>query len=91
VILTVTPLSGLAPLTVIADASRSTDAGGIASYGFDFGDGTVSFPTPGTTASHKYCLSGVYRLTVTVTNNVGLHSSAFVYVAVTQPINPVSC
>lgn len=91
VILTVTPLSGLAPLTVTADASRSTDtdATGIASYSFDFGDGTPH--AWGGAAQHKYCVAGIYRLTVVVTDTAGLSSSAFVYVNVTQPVNPVSC
>jgi PKD repeat protein len=78
-------------LTVTADASRSTDASGIASYVFDFGDGAIIRPMPGASASHKYCRGGIYRLTVIVTNTVGLSSSAFLYVAVTQPVNPVPC
>jgi hypothetical protein len=80
----------LAPLTVTADASRSTSAGGIASYEFDFGDGTR---TPSTLSifPHKYCRAGHYKLTVTVTNTVGLSSSAFVYVDVTPAVPPVLC
>jgi len=39
--LTVSTYSGLAPLPVTADASGSNAARGIASYEFDFGDGTV--------------------------------------------------
>jgi PKD repeat protein len=91
VILTATPLSGLAPLTVTADASRSTDANGIVGYAFDFGDGTAIIPSRGTTATHMYCLGGIYRLTVTVTNKLGLSANAFLFIAVTQPVNPVSC
>src|SRR5262249_5716633 len=49
--LTVTPSSGAAPLSVTANASASTDADGtIASYRFDFGDGTVVGPQSGATA-----------------------------------------
>ena len=44
-LLTVTPNSGTAPLSVTADGSGSTDADGtIVSYRFDFGDGTVIGP-----------------------------------------------
>lgn len=91
VILTATPLSGLAPLTVAADASRSTDASGIVAYLFDFGDGTVFQPIQGAVASHKYCRGGTYRLSVTLTDVGGLRSSAFLYVTVTQPVSPVTC
>src|SRR5207244_10195660 len=53
--LTVTPSSGTEPLSVTADASASSDVEGpIASYRFDFGDGTVVGPQPGATATHTY-------------------------------------
>src|SRR5206468_3079582 len=53
--LTVTPSSGTAPLTVTANASGSSDPDGtIASYRFDFGDGTVVGPQSGSTAGHTY-------------------------------------
>jgi PKD repeat protein len=91
VILTVTPQSGLAPLTLTADASRSTDtdATRIAAYDFDFGDGTPH--AWGATAPHQYCMAGIYRLTVVVTDTAGLRSSAYVYVEVTQPVNQTIC
>src|SRR5207253_8295836 len=53
--LTVTPSSGVEPLSVTADASASSDVEGpIASYRFDFGDGTVVGPQSGATATHIY-------------------------------------
>jgi len=41
----VSPVSGIAPLLVTADASGSSDPDGtIVSYRFDFGDGAVAGP-----------------------------------------------
>ena len=91
VVLTAGPLSGLAPLGVTADASRSTDAGRIASYEFDFGDGTVPARGAAAAASHTYCQAGHDRLKVSVTNTAGLCSSAFVKIDVTLPVTPVTC
>jgi parallel beta-helix repeat protein len=74
--LTVAPASGAPPLAVVADASKSTDAeGNIASYRFDFGDGTVTGPQPAATASHTYG-SGTWTMAVTVTDSAGAASSA---------------
>ena len=85
-----TLLSGVAPWTVTADASGSTDPSGIASYEFHFADGIVIRPLQGATASYTYCQPGRYTLTVIVTNKLGLSASAFLYVDVIPPINP-SC
>ncbi len=97
VVLTVSPQSGLAPLTVTADASRSTDtdATGIASYEFNFGDGVVVRSMRGAaSATHTYCPPGpdkvTYRVTVTVTDTAGQRSSAFVNVIVTPSVTPTS-
>lgn len=87
--LTVTPLSGLAPLAVTADASRSTDASGIVSYIYDFGDLTArGF---GAMTTHTYRCPGKYQLSVTVTDSLGLSSTAYWPVYVYQPDPPVSC
>ncbi len=85
-----TLLSGVAPWTVTADASRSTDPIGIASYEFHFADGIVIRPLQGATASYTYCQPGRYTLTVIVTNKLGFSASAFVYVDVIPPVTP-SC
>jgi PKD repeat protein len=57
------------PLTVNADASGSTyvDATPIASYQFDFGDGSpiVTTTVPTATASHTYAAAGTYTVTLT--------------------------
>jgi parallel beta-helix repeat protein len=77
--LTVSPSSGTAPLAVTADASgsRDTDATPIATYGFDFGDGsTVVGPQAGATATHTYSAAGTFTVKVTVTDTAGLSSTA---------------
>jgi hypothetical protein len=75
--LTVTPASGEAPLTVLLDASASTDPDGgtLVSYLFAFGDGTTVGPQPDPTATHTYA-AGTFTATVTVTDNEGASASA---------------
>ena len=70
--MTLTPSAGPAPLAVTADASGSV-AGvkAIATYTFDFGDGTVVGPQPAPTAQHTYA-AGVYTASVTVTDSAGV-------------------
>jgi PKD repeat protein len=69
--LTATPATGNEPLTVVADASGSTDGDGtIVSYRFDFGDGTVVGPQAGATASHTYA-AGNWNLSLIVTDELG--------------------
>lgn len=62
-------------LSVSADASASSalDAATIASYAWDWGDGTTS---AGATATHEYAADGTYTVTLIVTDNLGLTSSA---------------
>jgi len=82
--LIVTPTSGKAPLTVTADASGSTDSDGtpVATYRFNFGDGTAVGPQAGATTTHIYKKVGAVKLTVTVTDTAGLSSTATVMVQV---------
>jgi parallel beta-helix repeat protein len=85
--LTVTPSSGTVALAVTADASASTDTDGtpIASYLFDFGDGSPAVgPQAGATASHTYTSVGTYTVTVTVMDTAGLSSQATSTVTVTD-------
>jgi parallel beta-helix repeat protein len=86
--LTVAPSSGSAPLAVTADASASSDSDAtpIATYRFDFGDGSpVVGPQAGATAGHTYTATGMYTVTVTVTDSGGLSSTATTQVTVTSP------
>jgi subtilisin family serine protease/PKD repeat protein len=67
---TATPLTAIAPFTVQFDASTSVDNdGAIASYAWDFGDGTAA---SGALVSHNYTQPGLYTATLTVTDNSGL-------------------
>jgi parallel beta-helix repeat protein len=91
--LSVTPGTGMAPLTVSADASASTAGSSpIATYTFDFGDGTTAGPQAGATASHTYQAAGSYTATVTATDGNALTSTASQAVTVTTqaPIGPAA-
>jgi PKD repeat protein len=75
--LAASPLTGTAPLTVNLDASASTDpdpGDSIASYTFDFGDGSAPVTQQARTTSHTYGAAGIYRARVTVTDNNGAQS-----------------
>jgi parallel beta-helix repeat protein len=90
--LTVQPSSGEAPLAVTADASASTDIDEtpIASYTFDFGDGTIVGPQTGATSSHTYASPGDYTVIVTVTDTVGLEGTAEAPVTVSAATNLIT-
>ena len=72
----VPPTAGLsvtqtAPLTGRADASTSTDNTDltpIASYTFDFGDGSPTETSPTPVVTHLYAVSGTYTVTLIVTD-----------------------
>jgi parallel beta-helix repeat protein len=86
--LTARPSSGVAPLPVTADASASTAGGAnpIASYSFDFGDGSAPVgPQSGATATHTYTQLGAFTITVTVTDTSGASSTATAVVTVSSP------
>ena len=69
--LAATPASGVAPLAVRADASASTDPDGpVASYTFDFGDGTVIGPQSSPVATHTFA-PGVWTVTLGVGDGEG--------------------
>jgi PKD repeat protein len=90
--LAITPSSGGAPLAVSADASgsRDDDATPIASYRFDFGDGTTAVgPQAAALANHTYTAAGVYTATVTVTDTAGLTAQATAQVTVSATANLV--
>src|SRR5436305_2491303 len=84
--MSVTPVSGVTPLAVTADASTSTDtdATPISAYTFDFGDGTVVGPQAGATTTHTYTKAGTYTVTATVKDSGGLASTFSSTVTVTD-------
>jgi PKD repeat protein len=70
-------------LAVFADGSSSYDFDGwIVSYAWDFGDGSSA---TGVTATHTYAAEGTYTITLMVTDNAGLTSSASELVTVHRP------
>ena len=82
------------PLTVRADASGSTDtdATPIASYQFNFGDGTpvVTTTAPTAIAQHTYAAASFYTVTVTATDTANKTSTpASTTLAVTQDGGPL--
>ncbi len=89
--LSVTPATGTAPVTVNASTLGSTDADGtIASSSIDFGDGTAAAAA---TATHVYSTPGTYTVRGTVTDNGGATATASATVTVAAPaftINPLS-
>jgi PKD repeat protein len=73
-VLSVTPQSGTAPLTVTASGTGSTDPNGtISSWSINFGDGATATTS---SATHTYTAAGTYTVTLTVTDNGGLKSTA---------------
>lgn len=64
-----TPPEGEAPLTIVADATESTDPDGwITTFDWDFGDGGTA---NGVTANHTYLETGTYTITLVITDNQG--------------------
>ena len=85
--LSVTPLTGNAPVTVTASAAASTDSdGNIASTSINFGDGSAAVSA--VSASHIYSVGGTYTVTATVTDNLGATSSASALVTVVSGNRP---
>lgn len=73
-------------LSVSVDATGSTDTdGSIATYEWDFGDGTTG---SGVTASHTYGAAGSYEVRLTVTDDAGAQDSATKQVTVSAPLPP---
>ncbi len=82
-VLSVTPASGNAPVTVSASTAGSSDAdGSVASTTIDFGDG--SSPVAAVSASHIYTNAGTYTVKAIVTDNLGASATATALVKVTS-------
>lgn len=85
--LSLTPLSGSAPLAVTASAAGSTDSDGtIVSTTINFGDGSAL--ANAISASHIYSAAGSYTVTANVTDNLGATASASAIVKVTSSNKP---
>ncbi len=77
-VLTATPTSGTAPLTVNFDGSGSYDpdtGDTIASYTFDFGDGSAAVTQSTPTVSHIYNSANNYAARLSVKDSHGLAST----------------
>jgi parallel beta-helix repeat protein len=84
-VLSVTPVTGNAPLSVSLDATGSTDLEGpVTSFRFDFGDGTVVGPQASGLAGHTY-EAGTWLARVTVTDVHGTVNTASVTITVAAP------
>ncbi len=82
------PTSGIAPLAVSFDGSKSSDAdGSIASYAWTFGDGGTG---SGAVVSHTYTAVGAYTAKLTVTDNRGATASATVSISATTDPNAIA-
>lgn len=73
-VISATPTSGSAPLTVSFDGSGSTDSdGSISSYVWNFGDGSSA---TGKMASHTYTTEATFTATLQVTDDKGGNGAA---------------
>jgi PKD repeat protein len=76
------PNGGAAPLVVFFDGSPSTDPNGpIATYNWDFGDGTGT--VTGKTPTHTYAAAGTFAVQLTVTDAQGLTASTTQSITIT--------
>lgn len=76
-------VTSVAGLAMRADGSSSTDQDGtIASYAWDFGDGTTA---NGAVADHTYAADGTYAVSLTVTDDRGGASTSSQNVSVAAP------
>lgn len=81
-------ISGAVPLTINFDASSSSDAGGITSYRWRYGDGSPEENGGGfVTRSHTFNSAGIFKLRFRTrdANSAQGQSEVFVYAGVTPP------
>ena len=70
------------PLDVTFDASASTDPNNnIATYAWDFGDGTTG---TGVNTTHQYTTEGTFTVTLAVTDTAGLSDTATATITATE-------
>jgi PKD repeat protein len=87
-VITATPTSGTAPLTVSFSGSGSTDSdGSIVGWSWNFGDGTTG---SGATVSHVYSSAGSYIAVLQVTDSGGLTAVKSTMITVGAPPVAVS-
>lgn len=67
-VISATPTSGMAALTVQVSAVQSTSSGQITNYSWDFDDGST---LEAASASHTYTQAGSYNVTLTVRDDQG--------------------
>lgn len=85
--LSITPLSGKAPLTIIYSARGSRDRdGSVAAYDISFGDGQSSQADSGT---HTYTRDGDYPVRLIVRDNLGATNSLTRNVTIQTPPVPL--
>ena len=85
-IVTATPTSGTAPLTVTFDGSASSGPNPLASWAWSFGDGGTG---SNAVTTHVYTTPGTYLASLVVTDVFGLTSFArYVEIAVAAPVAP---
>ncbi|PWJ56040.1 PKD repeat-containing protein [Quadrisphaera granulorum] len=78
--------SAVTKLQANLDASASKDADGtVASYAWDFGDGTTG---TGKTVTHAYAAAGTYQVTLTVTDNKGATGTSTASVTASADVQP---
>jgi PKD domain len=87
-VVSATPSSGTAPLTVAFSGTGSTDADGtIVAYDWTFGDGTVG---SGATTTKVYNSVGSFTAQLRVEDNTGLSATRNVTITVNAPVVVVS-
>jgi PKD repeat protein len=81
--ITVHPTGGMAPLMVVFTSAVSGQGIVIASYAWDFGDGSISTEQ---NPSHTYDKAGTYTAKVEATDNRGAKAGASVIITVSSPV-----
>jgi len=83
-----TPTGGIAPLLVNFSSAGSSDPdGSIASYAWNFGDGSSS---KAANPSHTYAAVGTYSTRLIVTDNQGATARKYVTITVTDGSGPIA-